>query len=308
MVHDFTAQLRALGDDRSEEAVDAAALLYAPLHEREPYAGVRVERAIAYGDHPRQRLDVLSPAQPAGDAAALLFVHGGGHTAGDRRLARPAYYDNVALWAVRNGLVGATMSYRLAPEHVWPSGADDVGAALRRLRTYVGERGGEPRRIFLMGHSAGATLIASYLARSCDTELAGAILCSGTYDVALMERSPNHVAYFGADPARYDAMSSVDALAESTLPLLVTYTQLEPRKFVLQADNLLHALTARRPRPVTSLCLHDHTHFSQVFQLNARDVDDFFTPVLRSFIAATAREQHPTAQDRQSTRGRQPRG
>ena len=56
------------------------------------------------------------------DTPVVTFV------AGDKSAPGTPYHDNVALWAARSGMVGVTMNYRLAPEHRWPSGAEDVGA------------------------------------------------------------------------------------------------------------------------------------------------------------------------------------
>lgn len=280
-------RLRELGDDPSAEAILATQRLYLPLHEREPYAGVRVHRALAYGSHPRQRLDVFTDLVAAGPQALLLFAHGGGYVSGDRRLEEPAYYDNIGLWAVRRGVVGATMSYRLAPEVTWPAGSDDVAAAVAWLAAHAHAYGIDPDRIFLFGHSAGAAHMAAYLARGEGRRPAGAIFASGVYDMVRMETSANHRAYFGADPARYAERSSVEALAASSIPLLVSCAEYDPRKFPPQAELLLAAIRERRGRPAPSICLPGHTHFSQVFHLNARGVPSFYGSLLAAFI-----EQH----------------
>jgi triacylglycerol lipase len=284
--HDrIMARLRALGDDPSPDAVLETQRLYAPYHETEPYAGVRVTRGIPYGDHPRQRFDLfLSDAVGGDPKPVLVFAHGGGYVSGDRRLEEPAYYDNIGLWAVRHGMAGLTMSYRLAPEFAWPSGADDVGGVVRWLIAHARAQHADQRRIFLMGHSAGAAHMASYLACDPENPIAAAIFVSGVYDAVRMLRSENHTAYFGSDAARLAERSSVVGLAGSAIPLLVTCAEYDPHKFQVQADILLSALLARRGRPAPSLCMPGHTHFSQVFHLNAAGVPPFFSSLLESFI------------------------
>jgi triacylglycerol lipase len=87
--------VRELGDAETLEAYDAALAAYVPLHEPEPYAGLHVERDIAYGDDPRQRLDVFSPLDGATAPLPILaFVHGGGFVRGDKRMPGAPYYDN----------------------------------------------------------------------------------------------------------------------------------------------------------------------------------------------------------------------
>ena len=141
---------------RHREAVRSA-------HEREPYQGVKVSRDQAYGADPRHLLDVFEPARRSGlSRPVLLFVHGGGFVAGDKHRPGSPYQDNVALWAVRHGMVGVNMTYRLAPQHPWPaarwmSGPPWPGFAPISASTAVTRRGS-----ILMGTSAGAAHAGAY--------------------------------------------------------------------------------------------------------------------------------------------------
>jgi triacylglycerol lipase len=100
------------------------AKLYAPLQEKEPYRAIKVTRDVKYGQHDRNLLDVF---EPEGAAAAprpvLIFIHGGGFMRGDRRSPdnTSPFYDNVMVFAARNGIVGVNATYRLAPQHPWPA-------------------------------------------------------------------------------------------------------------------------------------------------------------------------------------------
>src|SRR5438132_1357989 len=106
--------------------------LYAPLQQKEPYAGVKVERDVKYGPAERNLLDVFTPEAASPARPVLIFVHGGGFTTGNKRSNfSNAFYDNIMLWAVKNGFVGVNMTYRLAPASPWPAGAEDVGAAVQ---------------------------------------------------------------------------------------------------------------------------------------------------------------------------------
>lgn len=92
------------------------AALYAPLQQKEPYAGVKIERDVKYGPAERNLLDVFTPEAGSPARPVLIFVHGGGFTSGNKRSGfSNAFYDNIMLWAVKNGFVGVNTTYRLAP-------------------------------------------------------------------------------------------------------------------------------------------------------------------------------------------------
>ena len=89
----------------------------------------------------------------------VLFIHGGSlEEAGERRTS-PMYVP-VCPGLVSRGMVCATMDYRLAPSYQWPAMPEDVAAAVRWLKDSVVRRGGDPGRIYLVGHSSGCFLAA----------------------------------------------------------------------------------------------------------------------------------------------------
>jgi acetyl esterase/lipase len=137
--------------------------LYIPLQEKEPYQNVKIERNLKYGPADRNLLDVFAPPAASPARPVLIYVHGGGFTAGNKRTGDSPFYDNVMLWAVKNGFVGVNVTYRLAPQAVWPAGAEDLAAAVQWVADKISERGGDPARIDLMGHSAGAVHVANYV-------------------------------------------------------------------------------------------------------------------------------------------------
>src|SRR4051812_47511565 len=120
----LAADIRALGAVISPAVLESSQALYTPHHEIEPYKDVRVLRDVTYGAHERQRLDVFTPTS-GGKRPVIMFVHGGGFVGGDKKRPGTPYQDNVALWAVRNGMVGVNITYRLAPQNPWPAGAED---------------------------------------------------------------------------------------------------------------------------------------------------------------------------------------
>jgi triacylglycerol lipase len=281
----FRNHLLALGVDITPPMVQETQRFLA-----ERFVGISPDTVISrdqvYGPDERQRLDVFSSASTR-DAPVLVFVHGGGFVMGDKRLPGLPFYDNVGDFAVRSGLVGVTMTYRLAPSHRWPAGPEDVAAAVRWVRASIAPYGGDPRQIFLMGQSAGAVHVAGYVADSrlheTDGGIAGALLVSGIYDVAQAEPSPLHVAYYGEDHASWSERSTLAALAESEVPLLFCVSELDPTDFQRQAALLVAACARRRGRFPRMHWLGDHNHLSPVLALGTPL--DTLGPLIRQFIA-----------------------
>jgi triacylglycerol lipase len=270
-------RVRALGREISPESISGTAALYAPFHEREPYAGVRVTRDIAYGADERHRLDVFAPAAtPARALPVLVFVHGGGFVGGDKRNPGTPYNDNVALWAVRHGLIGVNMTYRLAPQSRWPSGAADVGAALNWVRTNIAGHGGDPERVFLMGTSAGAVHVASFVTRpqlhaSAGPGIAGAILLSGIYDLTKFPPNPMHSAYYGDDPEQYRRASTFEGLLETRTPLMFVLTEMDPVGFQRQGLAIVNAWLEQHGGWPYFVYMPGHNHLSSTMHLNSPD-------------------------------------
>lgn len=146
-------------------------------------------RDLAYGENPRQRLDVYVPARPApaGARAApvIVFFYGGGWTSG----ARTDYLFAGEAFASR-GFVAVVADYRLYPEVKFPQFLQDSAAAVAWATRNAAKFGGDPDRIFLAGHSAGAYNAAmlayapDYLARAGveANAIRGLIGLAGPYD------------------------------------------------------------------------------------------------------------------------------
>jgi len=102
----------------------------------------------SYGADPYQSIALCVPKKPNGSVVA--FAHGGGWVSG--------YKEHLLFMApVFNsaGIIFASIGYRLAPRYLFPSGYDDVAEAVAWLHRNVRRHGGDPRRIFVGGHSAG---------------------------------------------------------------------------------------------------------------------------------------------------------
>lgn len=147
-------------------------------------AELRHRLDIAYGEDPKQKLDLYFP-QGEVTGPVYIFIHGGGFVEGDR-----AHYGYVALPLAAKGIVTVVMSYRLSPAH-YPDQVHDVQAVLEWVYRHIGEYGGDPSQIYIGGHSAGAILSAfvsvdgAWLAgRSLPEDLIkGYVPISGPYDL-----------------------------------------------------------------------------------------------------------------------------
>src|ERR1700722_14713268 len=138
--------------------------LYAPLQQKEPYPGVKIERDVKYGPADLNVLDVFTPEAAAAARPVLMYVHGGAFIAGNKRGPNGSpFYDNIMPWEGRNGFGGVNVTYRLAPQSTWPAAVEDLALAVQWVSDKIRQHGGDPARVYLMGHSAGATHVASYV-------------------------------------------------------------------------------------------------------------------------------------------------
>ncbi len=211
-------------------------------------------RTISYGSSSDQVYDVWTAQNTDGPAPLVVFVHGGGWTNGSKDTASGPYK---ATHFPQQGYAYASINYRLVPEVTVEDEARDVAAAVASLISHADELGIDPTRVVIMGHSAGAHLVAlvgtdeSYLRSVGLTEasLRGVIAIDGAaYDV------PQQIAFggimhdrylqaFGTDPARQTALSPTFQVASPNAPAFLL-PHVQRVDGVAQADELAAALTA----------------------------------------------------------------
>ncbi|GJD95263.1 alpha/beta hydrolase [Methylobacterium iners] len=113
--------------------------------------GRLVLKDAAFGAHPRQKLDIFAPVEGTTGAPVLVFFYGGSWKGGAKE-----DYAFVGQAFAAQGFVTVLPDYRLYPEVRFPDFLDDGAAALAWVRDNIAAQGGDPRRIVLAGHSAGA--------------------------------------------------------------------------------------------------------------------------------------------------------
>ena len=260
---------------------------YAPLLAAADNSGISVTRDLPYGPHPRQVLDIFCPAA-ARNAGVVVFVHGGAFVRGDKQ-ASAEIYDNLMFWFAKQGYVGINIEYRLAPESTFPGGADDVARAMAWLTQNVAAHGGTPARLFLIGHSAGGTHVASYV---FDPGLAyhgqytaGAVLISARLRADVSPDNPNADAvraYFGEDAALYDQRSPVSHAASSRLPVFIVTAEFENPLLDVYGLEMAHQISLARRQAPRYRQMRGHNHMSVVAHFNSgedalgREILDFF--------------------------------
>lgn len=163
--------------------------------------GYRVVRDLAYGPHSRQKLDFYIPDGLKKPASIILFFYGGSWQSGSKEWYR-AFGEAFA----SKGIVVAIADYRLHPEVLYPAFVEDSALSLRFVREQAVSRGGDPARLFLAGHSAGAynaTMIVCdprYLRElgGDSSWVRGVIGISGPYDI-LPLKDDKLIEIFGGD-------------------------------------------------------------------------------------------------------------
>jgi len=106
---------------------------------------------IAYGSDPRQKLDVYVPRAPVTDAPVVVFFYGGSWNSGSR-----ADYRFVGEALASRGIVAVVADYRLYPQVRYPAFLEDGAQAVAWTQAHIRQFSGDPKRLYLMGHSSGA--------------------------------------------------------------------------------------------------------------------------------------------------------
>lgn len=245
---------------------------------------------IAYGPHPRQVLDVYAPLRVRG-VSVLIFAHGGALVEGEKDRT-PEMHSNVCWFMTRHDMISINLEYRLAPEAKYPAVTEDVAAAVRWTRGNIEGFGGDPQKIYLMGHSAGALHVGSY---AYDRRfhppgghgVAGLIVLSGRVRAENLPENPNAKnveAYFGDDADAMAQGSMATHVAPNSVPTLVGIAEYENPLIDVHSAELIHRIAAVKRRAPRFFSLPRHNHTSTVAQVNT--ADDLVGPQVLAFMRA----------------------
>lgn len=261
---------------------------------------IRQVGVARYGGDPSQKLEMFVPQGAKGVLPMVMFVHGGSWASGD-----PHDYRFIARTLCAQGYAVVLAGYRLYPQARYPGMLEDGAAALRWVHDHARRLGGDPDRLALMGHSAGAynvtmlTLDRQWLrgVGLDDRAIRGTVALAGPFDFLPLD-SPATVNSFGK-AQDLPATQPINHVRADAPPLLLVTgdadTRVKPRNSRRLAELLTRAGVSNQP-----ILLEGVTHekiimmFARPFLRDARAVDAVL-PFLRTVTAPGAKVQDPAA-------------
>lgn len=230
------------------------------------------------------RLDLYLPAEGR-DHPTILWLHGGGMTGGSRKTA---VSRRVAARLASAGIAVAMADYRLNPAVKFPAYVDDVAAAFAWLKGNIAQHGGDPKRVFIGGHSAGAYLALmvaldpQYLAgRGLDeSALAGVVAISGQAVTHFTVRAERHP---GDDRMRVDDAAPLFHAGKRSFPFLLLYASDDMALRV--EENRLLAAALRQAGAKVEEHLHEGRDHSTVYTRMNEPGDAVAEQVMRFVLA-----------------------
>ena len=230
-------------------AAIALVSLAGPARAADPRAAFETHTNLTYysgegADKYRHRLDLYVPKGKK-DVPVMMFVHGGGFTVGIKD-----QYAFVGQVFASYGIATAVISYRLTPKTTYPGHVLDTARAFAWLRAHAGEYGGKTDKIFVSGHSAGATLIAmlgsdpAYLKEVGESldHIAGVVPISGSFTQgarSAMFQSPER-----PDAEVVRNASAINHVAGAHPPFLILYGDMDMPRTGEDAGEMATALKA----------------------------------------------------------------
>lgn len=126
------------------------------------YPGITIVRDISFGPNPRDVVDIFSADKGPASRPVLIYVPGGvGNKIELQDKEANAFYDNIARWATKNGMVGVNMQRHASPG--WDASAKDISAMLQWVEANISKYHGNPDRMVIWAHSAGNMPLGTYL-------------------------------------------------------------------------------------------------------------------------------------------------
>lgn len=247
-------------------------------------------RSVQYDAAHDLSLDIYAPKKNNVPAPVLIFFYGGSWRDGDR-----AFYRFVGEALSRNGVLVIIPDYRKAPAAIFPAFMEDAARATAWTRDNAASLGGDPSRIYLMGHSAGAH-IAALLATDATylrqwqikpRELAGVIGLAGPYDF-LPFTDPKVREVFGNE-RNWPSSQPVNFVNGDEPPFLLLHGGSDQRVWQKNSEHLAARLSAAG-EPVTLRIIPDVGHLGLI--------NGFYSPRFSPVLAQSLAWMHATATSR----------
>ena len=167
------------------------------------YPGITIARDVSFGPNPKDVVDIFTADKGGASRPVLIYVPGGaGNKIEQQAREGNAFYDNIARWATKNGMVGVLVQRH--PGQAWDDPAKDVSLAIQWLQAHVAQYKGNRDRMFIWAHSAGNGPVGTYLGRPelhgpKGPGVKGAVLMSGQFNILTVQ--PQGAGARGAAPA-----------------------------------------------------------------------------------------------------------
>ena len=236
---------------------------------------------ISYGPDPVWNLlDVYRPRDAQGPLPVIIDVHGGGWVYGDKYV-----YQYYCMSLAQRGFAVVNFSYRLAPDHVFPAGMQDMDAVVRFVLSNSGTYGFDLSNVFLVGDSAGAHMTLMYTCMCSNRQYAkllnvippedfmpkGIVLNCGIYDICEMLKDTG-ASMMLLRPLTRDLMG-VDEIPEDLTP--EQEGALRPVKYVGKPFSAVYVMTSTgdflRPQPDFLLPVLERNGIPYVFRVFGSD-------------------------------------
>lgn len=208
--------------------------------------GVVPTAEVQYGADPYQSIAIHAATEPNGDV--LVFVHGGGWTSGYKE-----HMNFMAPAFTAAGVTFCSVGYRLAPQHLFPTGLDDVADAVAWIFGNISDYGGNPDRLFIGGHSAGGHYTPILALTSDwreprglpDDVIKGCVPISGVYQFGEGSGLSMRPRFLGPEDAATDRLASpITHVTDQAPPFLIAYGTEDFPHLRDQADRMVATLEA----------------------------------------------------------------
>ncbi len=285
---EIAKKLVALGRGIEPAALNGTRALFLPQLKDAQWPEIKVHRDLPFGpDKERNILDVHVPKDIRTNAPVVVFFHGGGMVGGSKLDETGLIQANVANYFASHGMIGVNSTYRLAPAHKYPAAAEDVGKTVAWVKANIAQYGGDPSRIYIAGHSAGAAHVGTYAFQSHlhpadGPGFAGCILLSGTYAIDNKNPPPNRIAYYGEDLSLYPQRQILGNITRADFPVFISVAELDPVPTIKLGFDLASELIAVHKRVPYFKQVLGHNHYSEMNHLGTGD--DSVGPNLIDFI------------------------
>lgn len=246
---------------------------------------VAVHKNIIYTQNPSdqslQSLDIYSPTTGK-NLPVVVFVHGGGWTTGDKKNRSHRVKKD---FFVKNNIVFVSINYRMAPNYNFPAYPQDVATSTSFVINNIQRFGGNPRNIFMMGHSAGAHLAAlvstddQYLKQNRKSlgNIRGVILLDGAaYDIPTVlngnkkrRRQKMYEQAFSKDARIWKVASPINHIrAKKNIPPFLVFYVADRKQAVIQSTGFGRALNnAKVPTNIVPISNSSHKQINASFGL-----------------------------------------